>query len=51
MAVLLANLARPLTFYVNVNYPKVKEVKLSLSDDNIYVGNYIPLVYEITEIT
>ena len=37
------------TFYVNVNYPKVKEVKLSLSDDNIYVGNYIPLVYEITD--
>ena len=37
------------TFYVNVNYPKVKEVKLSLSDNNIYVGNYIPLVYEITD--
>tara|TARA_X000000368_G_scaffold349620_1_gene289722 strand:+ start:3107 stop:5143 length:2037 start_codon:yes stop_codon:yes gene_type:complete len=37
------------TFYVNVNYPKVKEVKLSLSDNKIYVGNYIPLVYEITD--
>ena len=37
------------TFYVNVNYPKIKEVKLSLNDENIYVGNYIPLVYEITD--
>ena len=30
------------TFYVDVNYPKVKEVKLSLNNQNIYVGNYIP---------
>jgi hypothetical protein len=37
------------TFYVDVNYPKVKEVKLSLNNQNIYVGNYIPLVYEITD--
>jgi hypothetical protein len=37
------------TFYVSVNYPKIKEVKLSLNDENIYVGNYIPLVYEITD--
>ena len=37
------------TFYVDVNYPKIKEVKLSLNDENIYVGNYIPLVYEITD--
>ena len=37
------------TFYVDVNYPKVKEVKLSLNNENIYVGNYIPLIYEITD--
>ena len=37
------------TFYVNVNYPKVKEVKLSLNSEKIFVGNYIPLQYEITD--
>ena len=37
------------TFYVNVNYPKVREVKLSLNSEKIFVGNYIPLQYEITD--
>ena len=30
-------------FNVFVNYPKVKEVKLSVDEDNIYEGNYVPL--------
>jgi len=37
------------TFEVFVNYPKIKEVKLKLENNSIYVGNYIPLVYEITD--
>ncbi len=37
------------TFEVFVNYPKIKEVKLKLANNSIYVGNYIPLVYEITD--
>ena len=37
------------TFEVFVNYPKIKEVKLKLENNSIYVGNYIPLVYEVTD--
>lgn len=36
-------------FNVFVNYPKIKEVKLSVDEDNIYEGNYVPLSYEITD--
>ena len=37
------------TFEVFVNYPKIKEVKLKLENNSVYVGNYIPLIYEITD--
>ena len=37
------------TFNVNVNYPKIKEIKLSINDENIYIGNYVKLIYEITD--
>jgi hypothetical protein len=37
------------TFYVNVNYPKIKEIKLSINEEKIYEGNYIKLIYEITD--
>jgi len=37
------------TFNISVNYPKIKKVKLSIAENNLYVGNYIPLVYEITD--
>ena len=37
------------TFNISVNYPKIKKVKLSVAEDKLYVGNYIPLVYEITD--
>ena len=32
-----------------MNYPKIKEVKLSVAQNKLYVGNYVPLVYEITD--
>lgn len=37
------------TFEVFVNYPKIKKVTLKLDDNSVYVGNYIPLIYEITD--
>ena len=37
------------TFNISVNYPKIKKVKLSVAENKFYVGNYIPLVYEITD--
>ena len=37
------------TFNISVNYPKIKEVKLSVAQNKLYVGNYVPLVYEITD--
>ena len=37
------------TFNVNVNYPKIKEIKLSINDENIYIGNYVKLIYEIID--
>ena len=37
------------TFYVNVNYPKIKEIKVSTNEENIYEGNYVKLIYEITD--
>ncbi|SUZ53075.1 uncharacterized protein METZ01_LOCUS5929 [marine metagenome] len=37
------------TFEVFVNYPKIKKVTLKLDDNSTYIGNYIPLIYEITD--
>ena len=37
------------TFEVFVNYPDVAKVNLKLDNSPIYVGNYIPVVYEITD--
>tara|TARA_B100000900_G_scaffold413886_1_gene438971 strand:+ start:9634 stop:11664 length:2031 start_codon:yes stop_codon:yes gene_type:complete len=37
------------TFNINVNYPKIKKVKLLNGQRNIYVGNYVKLIYEITD--
>ena len=37
------------TFEVSVNYPKIKELKLSVDNKNIYVGSYISLAYEIID--
>ena len=37
------------TFNINVNYPKIKQVKLLNDQKNIYVGNYVKLIYEITD--
>ena len=37
------------TFNINVNYPKIKKVKLLNNQKNIYVGNYVKLIYEITD--
>ncbi len=36
-------------FSVFVNYPKVKEVKLSVDENILYEGNYVPLSYEIID--
>ena len=33
------------TFNVNVKYPKVKEIKLSINASKIYSGIYIPISY------
>ena len=37
------------TFNVNVNYPKIKKIKLLTSQKSIYVGNYVRLTFEITD--
>ena len=37
------------TFNVDVNYPKIKKIKLSTNEEKIYEGNYIKLIYEITD--
>ena len=37
------------TFEVFVNYPKIKKVELKLDNNLVYEGNYIPLIYEITD--
>ena len=37
------------TFEVSVNYPKIKQLKLSVDNKNIYVGSYISLAYEIID--
>ncbi|MEC7877926.1 MAG: hypothetical protein VX499_03075 [Bacteroidota bacterium] len=37
------------TFNVNVKYPKVKEIKLSINASKIYSGTYIPISYEVID--
>ena len=37
------------TFNVNVNYPKIKNVKLITDQKSIYVGNYVKLTFEVTD--
>ena len=37
------------TFNVNVNYPKIKNVKLLTDQKSIYVGNYVKLTFEVTD--
>jgi len=37
------------TFNVNVNYPKIKKIKLLTNQKSIYVGNYVRLTFEITD--
>ena len=37
------------TFEVNVMYPKVKEIKISIETDKIYSGTYIPITYEVID--
>tara|TARA_S200000501_G_scaffold377840_1_gene437738 strand:- start:348 stop:2384 length:2037 start_codon:yes stop_codon:yes gene_type:complete len=51
IAVCIDSNGRRLTkaFSVFVNYPKVKEVKLSVNENILYEGNYVPLSYEITD--
>ena len=37
------------TFEVNVMYPKVKEIKISIESDKIYSGTYVPISYEVID--
>ena len=37
------------TFNVNVNYPKIKYLKLYTNQKSIYVGNYVRLTFEISD--
>ena len=37
------------TFSVNVNYPKIKHIRLLTNQKSIYVGNYVRLIFEITD--
>ena len=37
------------TFEVNVMYPKVKEIKISIETDKIYSGTYVPITYEVID--
>ena len=36
-------------FTVNVNYPPVNEIKISLNNDILYTESYIPLSYEVID--
>ena len=37
------------TFQVSVEYPKVKEIKISLNVDKVYTGTYLPISYEVID--
>ena len=37
------------TYDVNVNYPKIKNVKLLTDQKSIYMGNYVKLTFEVTD--
>ena len=37
------------TFEVNVMYPKVKEIKISIDSDKIYSGTYVPISYKVID--
>ena len=37
------------TFSVNINYPKIKYIRLLTNQESIYVGNYVKLTFEITD--
>ena len=37
------------TFNVNVNYPKIKNVKLLTDQKSVYVGNYVRLNFVVTD--
>ena len=37
------------TFQVNVKYPKVKEINVSLNSDKVYTGTYVPISYEVID--
>ena len=37
------------TFQVSVEYPKVKEIKVSLNVDKVYTGTYLPITYEVID--
>ncbi len=37
------------TFEVDVMYPKVKEIKISIDSDKIYSGTYVPITYEVID--
>ena len=37
------------TFVVDVQFPAVKEIKISLNSDKVYEGTYIPISYEVID--
>ena len=37
------------TFEVDVMYPKVKEIKISIDSDKIYSGTYVPITYKVID--
>ena len=37
------------TFSVNVKYPKVKDIKVSINSPKIYEGTYLPISYEVID--
>jgi len=37
------------TFQVNVKYPKVKEINVSLNTNKVYTGTYLPISYEVID--
>ena len=37
------------TFVVDVQFPAVKEIKISLNSDKVYEGTYVPISYEVID--
>ena len=37
------------TFQVNVKYPKVKEINVTLNTNKVYTGTYLPISYEVID--